>query len=248
MAGALEQFEIRPLYPLHAHGYDLSFTNSALAMVVGAVVATLFLGLGISRRAMVPGRWQAASELSYEFVRGMVRENIGEHGMYYFPLIFSLFFTVLMGNMIGLVPHMFTFTSQIAVTGALAVMIFLMVIVIGIARHGVKFFSLFVPAGVPWAMMPLIVPLEVLSFVVRPVTLSVRLFANMMAGHILLTVIAGFAVTFLGMGALGVAFGLVPTLFNVVLIAFEMLIAFLQAYVFAILCCIYLKDTVELHH
>jgi F-type H+-transporting ATPase subunit a len=219
-----------------------------MAMVAGVLLASLFLAVGIRKKAMVPGRMQAAVELSYEFIHDMVRDSIGVKGLHYFPLIFALFFTVLMGNSLGLIPHVFTYTSHLAVTGALAVMIFLMVCVIGIATHGLHFFSMFVPEGVPWPMLPLIVPIEFISFMVRPVTLSVRLFANMMAGHILLTVIGGFAVTFLGLGAAGVALGILPTVFNVILIGFELLIAALQAYVFTILSCIYLKDTVELHH
>jgi F-type H+-transporting ATPase subunit a len=248
LASALHQFEIEPILPFHIGSVDLSFTNSAMALVIGLVLTVVFLGYGIRKRALVPNRFQAATEMSYEFVHTIVRENLGNAGMHYFPLIFSIFFTVLMGNALGLVPHVFTATSHIVVTGALAVMIFLMVVVLGIARHGTHFFSLFVPAGVPVLMLPLIVPLEVLSFVVRPITLSVRLFANMMAGHVLLTVIAGFAVTFLSLGVMGGVFGILPTLFNVVLIGFELVIAFLQAYVFTILCCIYLKDTVELAH
>jgi len=178
----------------------------------------------------------------------MIRENIGPHGRQYFPLVFSVFVMVFMGNALGMLPYAFTFTSHLVVTAALALLIFLMVCALGIARHGTHFFSLFLPPGVPLIMTPLIIPIEVISFMIRPVTLSVRLFANMMAGHILMKVIAGFAVAFLSMGAAGYALGILPTLFNVVLIGFELMIAFLQAYVFTILTCIYLKDTVELDH
>lgn len=200
------------------------------------------------KKSMVPSRMQAMSELTYSFIANMVRENIGTHGRQYFPLIFTLFMMVFLGNALGMIPYSFTYTSHIAVTAALAVMIFLMVIVIGIAKHGMHFFSLFLPPGVPLWLTPLVIPIEILSFAIRPVTLSVRLFANMIAGHILLKVIAGFSVSMIGMGAAGYALGVLPMLFNVILIGFEFLIAFLQAYVFAILSCIYLKDTVELEH
>lgn len=249
MADALHQFVIEPIGPdFHVAGMNLAFTNSALWMVLAAVFTALFMAVGIRRRAMVPGRLQAATEMSYEFIANMIRDNIGDKGMQYFPLLFTTFFTVFMGNALGLLPYAFTYTSHLIVTAALALMIFLTVCVLGVIRHGTHFFSLFVPPGVPWLMLPLIVPIEVLSFLIRPVTLSVRLFANMMAGHILLKVIAGFAVAFLSIGVAGAALGILPTLFNTILIGFELLIAFLQAYVFTILSCIYLKDTVELEH
>ncbi len=249
MADALHQFVIQPLGPdITVAGMNLAFTNSALWMVIATLLTIGILMVGIRKRALVPGRMQSVSEMSYEFIAGMIKENIGVAGMQYFPLLFTVFFMVFMGNSLGLVPYAFTYTSHLVVTAALALMVFLCVCVIGIARHGTHFFSLFVPPGVPMLMLPLIVPIEVLSFLIRPVTLSVRLFANMMAGHILLKVIAGFAVAFLGMGVAGVALGVLPTLFNTVLIGFELLIAFLQAYVFTILSCIYLKDTVELEH
>ena len=249
MANPLHQFEITPLVPLHIAGLDLSFTNSSLWMVVAVLVSTVFLSIAAQGRAMVPGRLQAFGESMYEFIGNMVRENIGDHGRQYFPLIFSLFMMVFMGNALGMIPYSFTFTSHIVVTAALALLVFLMVCVLGIARHGLHFFSIFLPAGVPLAVAPLIIVIELISFFIRPVTLSVRLFANMMAGHILMKVIAGFAVAFLAsLGFAGVLAGIFPTLFNVVLIGFEFMIAFLQAYVFAVLCCIYLKDTVELAH
>ena len=249
MADALHQFEIQPIgAPLRVAGLDLSFTNSALWMMIAAVLSVGLLSVAMRRRALVPGRSQAAAEMVYEFIANMIRENIGTGGMQYFPLLFTIFMIVFLGNSLGLVPYAFTYTSHLIVTATLALLVFVCVCVIGIARHGRHFFSLFVPPGVPWPMLPLIVPIEVLSFLIRPVTLSVRLFANMMAGHILLKVIAGFAVGFLALGVTGMALGILPTLFNVVLIGFELLIAFLQAYVFTILSCIYLKDTVELHH
>lgn len=248
MANPLHQFEIQPLIPLQVGGLDLSFTNSSLWMVIAVVLSTVMLTAASGSRALIPGRLQVFSEMMYEFIANMVRENIGPHGRQYFPLVFSLFVIVFMGNALGMIPYSFTFTSHIIVTAALALMVFLMVCVLGIKRHGTHFFSIFLPPGVPLVMSPLIIAIEVISFLIRPVTLSVRLFANMMAGHILMKVIAGFAVAFLSIGAAGMALGILPTLFNVILIGFELLIAFLQAYVFTILCCIYLKDTVELDH
>lgn len=248
MANPLHQFEITPIVPLHIGGLDLSFTNSSLWMVASVLVAIAFMSLAGRKNALIPGRLQAMAEISYEFIANMVRENIGSHGRQYFPLIFTVFMMVFLGNALGMIPYSFTFTSHIVVTAALALMIFLMVCVLGLVRHGLHFFSIFLPPGVPLLMAPLIIAIEVISFLIRPVTLSVRLFANMMAGHILMKVIAGFAVAFMSMGVAGLALGILPTLFNTVLIGFELMIAFLQAFVFTILCCIYLKDTVELAH
>lgn len=248
MASPTHQFEIKPLVDLQFSGIDLSFTNSSLWMVIAALLSVAFFVSASRKKAMVPSRLQAMSELTYAFIANMVRENIGTHGRQYFPLIFTVFMVVFLGNALGLIPYSFTYTSHIIVTAALAVMIFLMVIVIGIFKHGMHFFSLFLPPGVPLWLTPLVIPIEILSFCIRPVTLSVRLFANMIAGHILLKVIAGFSVGMISMGFAGYALGILPMLFNVILIGFEFLIAFLQAYVFAILSCIYLKDTVELEH
>ncbi len=248
MASPTHQFEIKPLVDLQFSGIDLSFTNSSLWMVIAALLSIVFFVTASRKKAMVPSRLQAMSELTYAFIANMVRENIGTHGRQYFPLIFTVFMVVFLGNALGLIPYSFTYTSHIIVTAALAVMIFLMVIVIGIFKHGMHFFSLFLPPGVPLWLTPLVIPIEILSFCIRPVTLSVRLFANMIAGHILLKVIAGFSVGMISMGFAGYALGILPMLFNVILIGFEFLIAFLQAYVFAILSCIYLKDTVELEH
>jgi F-type H+-transporting ATPase subunit a len=248
MADPIHQFVIQPIIPLHIGGIDLSFTNSALWMGIAAVCSIAFLTASMRRRALVPGRAQMFSETLYQFIANMIRENLGTRGREYFPLIFTLFVVVLMGNMLGMIPWSFTYTSHLIVTGALAVMIFLTVLVIGLFRHGFKFFHLFVPPGVPLWLFPLIIPIEILSFLVRPVTLSVRLFANMMAGHLVLKVFAGFSAAMLGLGAGGVILGIVPAAFNVALITFECLIAFLQAYVFTILSCIYLKDTIEIGH
>lgn len=248
MANPIHQFEITPLINIPVGNLDLSYTNSSLWMTIAVVVSTVFLSLAMRRRALVPGRTQAFAEIIYEFVASMIRENIGTKGSQYFPLIFTLFVVVLLGNMLGMLPYSFTYTSHIIVTAALAFMIFFVVVIIGIFKHGFHFFSLFIPPGVPWWLMPLIVPIEVMSFMIRPVTLSVRLFANMIAGHIMLKVFAGFSTGMVALGAVGVAAGVLPMLFNTVLIGFEFLIAFLQAYVFTILSCIYLKDTVEIGH
>lgn len=248
MANPIEQFEITPLIPLSIGTVDISYTNSALWMTIAVAVSTLFLTLAMNRKAMVPGRAQAFAEIMYEFVANMIRDNIGPKGMHYFPLIFTLFMVVLLGNVLGLFPYSFTYTSHIIVTAALAFIIFLAVMIIGFGKHGLHFLELFVPPGMPLWLTPLIVPIEVLSFFIRPVTLSVRLFANMIAGHIMLKVFAGFSAGMVAMGVGGVAFGVLPMLFNTVLIGFELLIAFLQAYVFAVLSCIYLKDTVEIGH
>lgn len=244
----IHQFQITSLVDFSAAGFNLSFTNSSLWMAIGAVASTAFLMAAMRKQALVPGRMQALSEMLYEFVAGMVRENVGSHGRQYFPLIFTLFIVVLMGNLLGLLPYSFTYTSHIIVTGALALMIFLIVTAFGFFNHGLKFLTLFTPPGVPFVMQLLIVPIEVLSFLIRPATLSLRLFANMMAGHLMLKVFAGFSTMMLGLGGIGLVAGLVPMAFNVALYSLELLVAVLQAYIFAILSCIYLKDTVDLHH
>jgi F-type H+-transporting ATPase subunit a len=244
----LHQFEIQPLFHLPVAGVDLAFTNSSLWMMIAVVISITFFTLATRPRAVVPGRLQAMAEGMYGFIANMVRDNTGTGGMHYFPLVFTLFMIVLLGNMLGMIPKSFTYTSHIIVTGALAMFIFFMVLGIGLVRHGTHFFSLFLPPGVPLWLAPVIIPIELISFLVRPVTLSVRLFANMMAGHIMLKVFAGLSVTALGMGTAGYAVGLFPALFNSALMAFEVLIAFLQAYVFTILTCIYLKDTIEIDH
>jgi len=244
-AGPLEQFTIEPLLPLHIGRYDLSFTNSALFMIVAAGLVTLLMTLAVKRGALVPSRLQSMAELLYEFIANMVRDNAGHDARRFTPLVFSLFMFILLGNLLGMIPYSFTFTSHIIVTFALALTVFLIVTVVGFALHGFHFLSLFVPQGVPKVLLPLMVVIEVISYLTRPISLSVRLFANMMAGHTMMAVFAGFAVS---MGAaLGWFTSLAPLLLVVVLIGFEILVAVLQAYVFAILTCLYLRDAIDLH-
>ncbi len=241
MANPLAQFEIITLVPIQLGGVDASFTNSGLFMVLAVTAITLFLTLGMRSHRLVPGRWQSMAELSYEFIAGMVRDNVGTEGRPYFPFIFSLFMFILFANLIGLVPYSFTFTSHIIVTFAMAITVFLGVTVIGIVRHGLRFFTLFLPKGVPMAMAPLLIPIEIVSYLSRPVSLSIRLFANMMAGHTMLKVFAGFVVP------LGILGGWAPLAVDVALTGFEFLVAVLQAYVFTILTCLYLNDAINLH-
>ena len=241
-ASPLEQFAIHRVVELRIGGLDVSITNSAIAMMTAVVLSTLFLAVGIRRGALVPGRWQSMVEMAYEFVANMVRENAGSAGMRYFPFIFTLFIFILFCNMLGLVPYNFTPTSHIIVTFVMAMVIFLGVTVIGFILHGAKFLKLFVPSGVPIALLPLIVVIEIISYLSRPFSLSIRLFANMMAGHTMLKVFAGFVVS------LGILAGWAPLAFIIALTGLELLIAFLQAYVFAILSCIYLNDALHLSH
>jgi F-type H+-transporting ATPase subunit a len=221
-------------------GLDLSFTNSAMFMVVALALVTGFLILGMRRGALVPGRWQCAAELSYEFIAGLIRDTVGAEGRRYFPIVFSLFMFILVGNLLGMVPYSFTFTSHIIVTFALAAVVFIGVTILGFVKHGMRFFGIFVPPGAPIAMWPLLIPIEVISYLSRPISLSVRLFANMLAGHTLVKVIAGF------IGIMGV-FGILPLAVVVALTGLEILIAFLQAYVFAILTCLYINDALHMH-
>ncbi len=238
----LEQFEIKPLVPMHIGDIDISFTNSALFMVIAVMLITALMTFGMRGRAMVPGRLQSVAELSYEFIANMLRENVGSEGRQYFPFVFSLFMFILFGNLLGMIPYSFTTTSHIIVTFALALVVFLIVTIVGFVRHGLHFLSFFVPPGVPKVLYPILVPIEVLSYFIRPVSLSVRLFANMLAGHTMLKVFAGFVVS------LGILAGWLPLAFVVALTGLEFLIAFLQAYVFTILTCLYLNDAVNLSH
>lgn len=239
--GPMEQFIIKPLIPIHAGRLDLSYTNSALFMTFAIALSALLFWAATRARTMVPGRLQSTAELLYEFVADMVVSNAGKEGMKYFPFIFTLFLFILFGNLLGLLPYAFTFTSHIAVTAALAFFIFFAVTVIGLARHGFHFFSLFLPPGTPIWMAFVLVPLEVFSYLIRPISLSLRLFANMLAGHVLLKVLAGFVIS------LGLLFGWVPFLAVVGVTLLEILVALIQAYVFALLACVYLNDAIHLH-
>jgi len=238
----MAQFEIKRLIPLDLFGYDISFTNSSLFMVLALVGVSAFLILAMSGRSLVPGRIQSIAESLYEFVAGIVRENLGEEGMRYFPWVFTIFIFILALNMFGMIPGSFTVTSHIIVTFALAAMVWITVTLIGFARHGFGYLKLFVPDGVPFWLMPLIVPIELVSYLIRPVSLSVRLFANMMAGHTMLKVFASFAVS------LPVFAKVFPVLFTAAFTGLEFLVAFLQAFIFTVLTCIYLNDAVNMHH
>ncbi len=238
----MHQFIIVPLKKLSLFGLDVSFTNSALFMVIAILVVSIVMLLGSRKAALVPSRMQSVTELSYEFVANMVRDNAGSDGLKYFPFIFTLFMFILACNMIGMVPYTFTVTSHIIVTFGLAAVVFVGVTAIGFARNGIGYLGLFVPSGVPKAMLVILVPIEVISYLTRPVSLSVRLFANMMAGHTMLKVFAGFVIS------LGLVGGWLPLGFMVALTGLEVMIAFLQAYVFAILSCIYLNDALHMHH
>jgi F-type H+-transporting ATPase subunit a len=246
----IEQFQIHNLFPIAKIGHtEIAFTNSAAFMLAAVVGITAFLVIGTAKRGLVPSRLQSAAELSYEFVATTVRSTAGSEGMRFFPFVFTLFMFILTVNMIGLIPYTFTVTSHIIVTAALAITVFLTVFIYGLIRHGLHFFNLFVPKGVPIYILPLIVFIEVLSFVSRPISHSVRLFANMLAGHITLQVFAGFIILMGGaMGALGWVGGVLPFGMIVILFALETLVAFLQAYVFAILTCIYLNDAIHPGH
>jgi F-type H+-transporting ATPase subunit a len=250
----LAQFEIHPVVPLHLFGYDVSFTNSSLLMLLAVVLSLALLIGGGARGALVPGRLQSLAEMFYEFIANMVMENCGTAGMRYMPWIFTIFMFVLFGNLLGLEPWSFTFTSHIIVTFTLAMMVFVFVTILAFARHGVKFFGFFLPPGVPIWLWWLIIPIEIISYLSRPISLSVRLFTNMFAGHMLMVIVSGFAVAIgawasaSSIGPLGALLGAPLVAFNVVMMLFELLVAVLQAYVFAILTALYLKDALELHH
>ena len=239
----MQQFTVKRIGPeINIAGVDLSFTNASLFMVISATVIILFLFLGSKEKKIIPNKLQLISEMSYTFVAKMISDTAGSKARPYFPFIFSLFMFVLFCNMVGMLPYSFTVTRHIIVTLILAIFIFIAVTIIGFIKHGFKYLSIFVPNGVPAVLLPLITIIEIISYLSRPVSLSVRLFANMMAGHTMLKVFGGFVVS------LGILGGWLPLSFSVALTGLEILVAFLQAYVFAILTCIYLNDALNLHH
>ena len=240
MASPVDQFKIEPLVPIKLGGVDASFTNSSLSMVIVLVLVSALMVLSVRRRAVIPGRWQSAAELLYEATANMIRDTVGNEGRRYFPFIFTLFMFLLFGNLVGLVPYSFTYTSHIAVTAALALVVFVGVTVIGFARHGLGYLHLFLPEGTPIAIAPLLVVIEILSYLSRPFSLAMRLAINMLVGHVLLQLLAGFTI------ALGLL-GFVPVAFMGAIFLLELLVAVLQAYVFTILCCIYLNDAIHMH-
>jgi F-type H+-transporting ATPase subunit a len=242
---ALGQFQLHPA--LGALGGSVNFTQSNLMMVIAGLCVMALLWVGMKPRAMVPGRLQAAAELGYETIMSMCIETIGPEGRKFFPLIFTLFFFILFGNLLGVFPYFFTFTSHIMVTLGLSLFVFILVTVVAIKEHGLHFFSYFVPQGIPVALAPLMVLIEVISYLSRIISLSVRLFANMMAGHVMLEVFGSFIVMLGGLGLLGYFPAALSLGVNTILIGFELLVASLQAYVFAVLTCIYLHDAVHLH-
>ena len=245
----IEQFQIRNLIPLvNIGGHQIAFTNSAAYMLLIVGLASALLIGATARRAVVPGRLQSMAELSYEFVANTLRSATGTEGMKFLPFVFTLFMFVLFANLIGLIPFSFTVTSQLIVTAILALTVFLIVVIYGLWKNGWHFVALFVPKGVPVYFLPMIVPIEVLSFLSRPVSHSVRLFANMLAGHITLQVFAAFIIMLAGAGVLGVFGATIPFIMVVLLFALELLVAFVQAYVFAILTCIYLNDAIHPGH
>jgi F-type H+-transporting ATPase subunit a len=247
MHSPVEQFTIKALLHLELLGYDVSFTNSALFMILAVLVSTVYLTMAMRKREMVPGRLQASAEMLYEFVSGMVRSNAGSEGRPYFPFIFTLFIFLLFGNMLGLIPYSYTFTSQIVVTFVMAAIVFVGVTLVALIKHGMHFFSFFVPPGAPKALIPFLIIIEVISYFVRPVSLSVRLFANMLAGHTMLKVFAGLAVMITSAGGVAMAGSVLPFLALIGLTGLEVLVAGLQAYVFTILTCMYLNDALHLH-
>jgi len=243
--GPIHQFQIHKIVPIEVGGLDFSFTNSSLFMVVSVLLAASFLYFATSARSLIPGRAQSVAEMSYEFIANILREGAGSAGMKFFPLVFTLFMFVLTANLLGMFPYFYTVTSQIIVTFALSMLVILIVVFYGFFKHGFGFLKLFLPQGVPAILLPLVIAIEVISFLARPISLSVRLFANMLAGHITLKVFAGFVASLGALGALGVGGAILPLIMTVALTALEFLVAFLQAYVFAVLTCMYLNDALH---
>src|SRR3981081_1693717 len=248
-ADPIHQFQLTKYFTLgHIGGQEIAFTNSSAYMFAAVAIISLLMIAGTARRQLVPGRLQSLAELSYEFVASTIRSSAGTEGMKFFPLVFSLFMFILVSNLVGIIPYQFTIASHLIVTAALALLVFFIVLFYGLYKNGMKFFKLFVPSGVPIYIMPLVVLIELISFFLRPVSHSVRLFANMLAGHIALKVFASFIAMLGALGILGWAGAVLPLWLTMALTALELLVAFLQAYVFAILTCIYLNDAIHPGH
>jgi F-type H+-transporting ATPase subunit a len=244
----IHQFQIQKWIPLELGGYDISFTNSSAFMLATVVGASALMYFSTAGRNLIPGRLQSVSEMAYEFVANTLKDSAGTAGMKFFPLVFSLFMFVLTANLLGMFPYFFTVTSHLIVTVALALLVMCVVIVYGFYKHGFGFLKLFVPHGVPGVLVPLVVIIEIISFLSRPISLSIRLFANMLAGHITLKVFAGFVVTLSGLGVVGIGGAILPLIMTVALTGLEFLVAFLQAYVFTVLTCMYLNDAIHPGH
>lgn len=240
MSNPMEQFVVKPIIPIKIGDIDISFTNSSLFMILAVVFSTLLFALCLRKRSIVPNAAQSATESVYEFIASLLKENVGSEGLKYFPFIFTMFLFIAFGNLLGLLPYAFTFTSQLIAVGGLAIIALLFNICIGIKKKKIGYLRTFFPKGIPLALIPLIVPIEVISFLSKPFSLSVRLVANMTVGHIMLKIIAGFVL------ALGVL-GIVPVLFNSCIVLFEIFIALLQAFIFTVLSCIYLGDALHDH-
>jgi len=247
MVDPIEQFHIEKLFTIgHIGNQEIAFTNSS-AYMLGAVALISLLMLGSGRR-LVPGRIQSVAEIAYEFVANTIRSTAGKEGMKFFPLIFSLFMLIAVSNIVGVIPYNFTIASHIIVTAALAFLVFFTVLIYGFYKNGLKFFKLFVPSGIPIFILPLVVFIEIFSFFLRPISHSVRLFANMLAGHIALAVFASFIPLLAGLGIVGYFGAILPLGMVIALTALELLVAFLQAYVFTILTCIYINDAIHPGH
>lgn len=243
----MHQFEVHSIFDLPTlAGIDTSFTNSSLWMVIAIGLVTLIMGLASASSSLVPGRFQLLGEMAYGFVANMIKENVGTEGMKFFPFIFTLFMFVLFCNMLGMLPYSFTVTSHLIVTFALAATVFVLVTAVGFAKHGIGFLKLFVPSGIPAVLLPLLVVIELISYLTRPVSLSVRLFGNMMAGHTMLKIFGGFVVGLSSAGLIPLA--IAPFALMVAFTGLELLIAGLQAYVFTILTCIYLSEAIHMDH
>ncbi|MDR1362285.1 MAG: F0F1 ATP synthase subunit A [Holosporaceae bacterium] len=251
MQDPLHQFVIHPYFRiLKIGGIELSFTNSSLAVVMDIVLICVLMSMAIGGRKLIPGRLQALAEIFHRFIANLVEDNIGPRGQKYFPFVFSVFLFVLFGNLLGMIPGAFTFTSHIVATFTLAMIVFLSVTVVGFRRHGLKYFGILAPGGVSGGLLFFLVPIELISYLSRPISLAIRLFANMMAGHTMMKVFAGFAVMLSSSdaGSFSRAANVIPLAANVMLTGFEIAVALLQAYVFAILTCVYMNDAVNLHH
>jgi len=240
LSNPMEQFTVKPIIPLEFKGIDISFTNSALCMVIAVVASTLLLGLCIRKRSIIPTAAQSIPESLYSFISSLIKENVGREGMKYFSFIFSLFLFVAFGNLIGLFPYAFTYTSHLAAVGGLSVIALLFNVCIGIKKKKLGFLRTFLPRGIPLALAPLIIPIEMISYLSKPFSLTVRLVANMTVGHIMLKIIAGFIL------ALGIG-GIIPFAFDACIIVFEIFIALLQAFIYTVLSCIYLGDALHEH-